>query len=252
MFCNNCGKCGHVFRECRDPVLSCGIILLRRKTAADFEMLMIRRKDSMSYAEFIRGKYNPNDNGYVRRLLANMTHFEQSNLRTEPFDELWNRMWMFNDRNPHELDAARHKYLIARRNGLLQNMHTTYTEPEWGFPKGRRLKGEVDVACAEREFMEETNIPSSAYVIVPNTVFTETFVGTNGVPYEHRYFVAHLTQEVNIHQRFTPSQRREISAIGWKSFNDCMAVTRPHYTGRHGMLVSLRKFIYSLEYDANK
>ena len=250
MFCNNCGKRGHAFRECGDPILSCGIILMRK--SPEYEMLMIRRKDSMSYAEFIRGKYNPHDVPYVKRLLENMTTTEQAKLRNEKFDELWNRMWLYNDRNPHELDSARYKYTAVRNRGLLQSMHSVYTEPEWGFPKGRRLRGEVDLACAEREFMEETNIPSSAYTIVPNVVFTESFVGTNGIPYEHRYFLALMNEDINIHQKFTPSQRREISAIGWKSFADCVAVTRPHYTGRYDMLLAIRKFVQTLEYDRNK
>lgn len=43
MYCNNCGLKGHVFRDCKDPIVSCGIILLLEDL-----VLMIRRKDSMS------------------------------------------------------------------------------------------------------------------------------------------------------------------------------------------------------------
>jgi 8-oxo-dGTP pyrophosphatase MutT (NUDIX family) len=251
MFCNNCGKRGHPFRECADPILSCGLILFR-KTTSQFEMLMIRRKDSMSYTEFVRGKYNPHDIAYVRRLLENMTTTEHARLRSETFEDIWNKLWLHNDKNPHEIETAKFKYNLVRQHGLLQNLHSVYVEPEWGFPKGRRLRGEVDLACAEREFMEETNIPCTSYTIIPNVVFSEQFIGTNGIPYEHRYFVAQVSQDINIHQKFTPSQRREISAIGWKSFADCMSVTRPHYTGRYDMLIALRKFIDTLDYGDTK
>ena len=34
-------------------------------------------------------------------------------------------------------------------------------------------------------------------------------------------------------------QRREISAIGWKTLSDCMALTRPQYTERLQLLNEL-------------
>ena len=42
---------------------------------------MVRRKDSMSFAEFVRGKYDPSKLDYVRTLLSNMTREEIAALR---------------------------------------------------------------------------------------------------------------------------------------------------------------------------
>jgi 8-oxo-dGTP pyrophosphatase MutT (NUDIX family) len=124
-----------------------------------------------------------------------------------------------------------------------------YTEPEWGFPKGRRMRGETDLACAVREFGEETNIPREAYVVLKNIVFEETFVGLNNIQYKHIYFVALLKQPelINLTQRFTPMQRREISGIAWKTMEEAEALIRPHHIERLSMLEQLKCAIETFE-----
>lgn len=253
MFCNNCADKGHPFRECKKPVLSCGIILLRNKKEpnratslplVDIEMLMIRRKDSMSFTEFVRGKYEPNDTVYVKRLLDNMTQSELTILQTVPFEQVWTRIWA-TDRHEREFIVAKERF--DRIVHIVKDSKSPYTEPEWGFPKGRRFRTETDIQCAEREFYEETNIPRSSYTVVTDVVFTETFLGTNGIPYEHKYFLAIQKIHTNIHQKFTSAQKREISAIGWKTLNDCMALTRPHYSGRESLLNELAVFTRIVE-----
>jgi hypothetical protein len=163
IFCNNCGDRGHAFRECKKPVLSCGIILLRNREAPsqaahlpldvnNVELLMIRRKDSMSYTEFMRGKYDPSDPAYVMRLLQNMTASELAALRSQPFEVLWSRMWNHADKHEHEMPFAKEKFISVSH--LLNSVHSDYPEPEWGFPKGRRHLKESDYDCACREFEE--------------------------------------------------------------------------------------------------
>lgn len=258
IFCNNCGDRGHAFRECKKPVLSCGILLLRNKTkpgeptilpieSENIELLMIRRKDSMSYTEFMRGKYEPSDTAYVRRLLNNMTQDELYALNTTPFENLWSKMWNYADRHEHEMPISHEKFKAV--TNIVRDVSSNYIEPEWGFPKGRRFRCESDVQCAEREFFEETNIPRSAYVLVKDVEFTETFVGTNGTPYQHKYFLAIVSRpdQLDLEQKFTSLQKREISAICWKTVKECAVLTRPHYTGRELLLSDLSKFINAVE-----
>lgn len=195
----------------------------------------------------MRGKYDPSDYSYVMRLLENMTSSELSILRSQPFEVLWSRMWNHADKHEHEMPFAKDKFTSVSH--LLSCAHSDYPEPEWGFPKGRRYRCESDVQCAEREFYEETNIPRNAYILVKDVEFREIFLGTNGIPYEHKYFLGILTQPslFNLHQRFTSIQKREISAIGWKTMRDCMMLTRPHYTGRESLLVDLSSFVNTVE-----
>ena len=54
-FCNNCGKTGHAFHQCKHPITSIGIITFRANTEG-IQYLLIRRKDSLGYVDFMRGK----------------------------------------------------------------------------------------------------------------------------------------------------------------------------------------------------
>ena len=248
MYCNNCGEKGHLFRTCQDPVLSCGVVLIDSPTLpvepSTVRVLMIRRKDSMSFAEFMRGKYDVTDEPYIATLLSNMTLKEQAGIASDSFDVLWRQLWG-DDRTSSDFGPSREKFGQLDRVGLMRKYLSVYTEPEWGFPKGRRMRGETDMACAIRECGEETNIPREAYTILNNIVFEETFVGLNTIRYRHVYFVALLTQPdlVNLTQRLTPMQRREISGLGWKTLDEAEALVRPHHLERRGMLTRVRSML---------
>lgn len=254
MYCNNCGGKGHLFRTCRDPVLSCGILLIDSPvlpvSPENVRVLMIRRKDSMSFAEFMRGKYDPADEPYVATLVKNMTLKEQAAVASEPFEVLWKQLWG-DDRTSSDYNPSRDKFNQLDRVGLMRENLSVYTEPEWGFPKGRRMRGETDLACAVREFGEETNVPRDAYTVLKNILFEETFMGLNNIRYRHVYFVALLTQPdlVNLNQRFTPMQRREISGVAWKTLAEAEALIRPHHVERMGMLNQLRSTLETFTCD---
>jgi 8-oxo-dGTP pyrophosphatase MutT (NUDIX family) len=254
MYCNNCGDKGHVFRSCTHPVISCGILFLRGifeplelpidpKTVS---VLMVRRKDSMSYMEFIRGKYDTRDKDYVKRQLQNMTTQEQNLILTEKFETLWTKLWgNGRDNDSPEYELARDKFNALDRKALISSVPSKFNEPEWGFPKGRRMKGESDIDCAIRECYEETNIPRAAFTVREDLTFTETFTGTNNICYKHVYFVVLLKDSsfINLSQKFTPSQRREISSIGWKTLAECKNITRPHYVERKQMISELERIL---------
>jgi 8-oxo-dGTP pyrophosphatase MutT (NUDIX family) len=209
---------------------------------------MIRRKDSMSFAEFIRGKYDPTDIDYISVLVKNMTLKEQANIASESFETLWKQLWG-DDRMSADFPPSRERFNQLDRVKLMRDNLSEYTEPEWGFPKGRRMRGESDLACAVREFAEETNILRDSYVVLKNIVLEETFVGLNNVQYRHLYFVALLKspESINLTQRFTPMQRREISGIAWKTMDEAEALIRPHHIERMGMLDQLRSAIETFE-----
>ena len=61
-FCSNCANIGHLFHNCKYPITSVGIIVYRINNINNkIEYLMIRRKDTIGYIEFIRGKYPLNN-----------------------------------------------------------------------------------------------------------------------------------------------------------------------------------------------
>ena len=258
MYCNNCGDRGHLFKSCKEPITSSGILLLRGvfeplELPVDpnqVSVLMVKRKDSMAYMEFIRGKYERNDEKYIKKLLSNMTIQEQSILKTEEFDKLWTKLWgQGRDTRSFEYENAKESYNYIDRTKLVSEAQSIYQEPEWGFPKGRRSKGETDVECAVREFEEETNIIADSYKVYEDLSFTEIFTGTNNVRYKHVYFVAVLRNSklINLDQKLTPTQRREVSAVAWKTLKECKEVTRPHYVERKKLICDLERELYTYQ-----
>jgi len=138
MYCNNCGQQGHVFRTCKDPIISCGIMLLRgmyepMKLPVDpktVSVLMVKRKDSMAYVEFIRGKYELSNLPFVEKLVSNMTQLEQQWLVEETFENLWNKLWG-NGRESHglEFDLAQERFNSLDRKSLVTKFASKYRDP---------------------------------------------------------------------------------------------------------------------------
>jgi 8-oxo-dGTP pyrophosphatase MutT (NUDIX family) len=144
-----------------------------------------------------------------------------------------------------EYEVSKRQFEALDRLSLTKECPSSYTDPEWGFPKGRRMKAETDVECAVREFWEETNIPAEAYEVIPTKSYTEVFTGTNGVSYKHVYFVALLKNSklINTSQKLTAMQKREVSAVSWKTLKQAKDITRPHYVERKKMLELLEREI---------
>lgn len=258
MYCNNCGNKDHIFRACKDPITSCGILLLRSiiepmtlpTNPSTVSVLMVQRKDSMAYMEFIRGKYDPTEPKFIKKLLSNMTIHEQSLIETEEFDTLWLKLWgEGRDTHSFEYEISKTNYETINRKKLISESKSTYTEPEWGFPKGRRSKGETAIECGIREFWEETNVPRTAYDVIESLCFTEVFSGTNNIKYKHVYYVAILKDSslVDLTQNLTSIQKREVSNVSWKTLKDCKDITRPHYIERKLLIEELGRKIQTLQ-----
>lgn len=92
IFCNNCRKYGHLFNKCKTPITSYGVILFR-KVEDRIEYLLIRRKHTLGFIDFMRGKYSVSNRYYIMNMLKQMTKYEKELLMTKPFDELWEKIW---------------------------------------------------------------------------------------------------------------------------------------------------------------
>lgn len=264
--CRNCGHIGHLYRDCSRPITSFGIICYRmNSTPINTEYLMIQRKDSLCFMEFIRGKYDLKNSTYIRHLLSGMTQDERKLLLSKTFDELWNYVWYqpCMPRQTNEYNHAKTKFDTlfngvihgdSKTNSkvitlafLIETSISIHDDPEWGFPKGRRKVHEEDLKCAVREFTEETCIMGNDIEIDENMPpFEEIFFGTNNVLYRHVYYIAHIKKNVNSDIRIDPTninQAREVRAIKWFTFADGLVHIREHNSERKELFQQIHKLI---------
>ena len=254
--CNNCGKQGHLFHQCKLPITSYGIILFR-KIKDEIQYLMIRRKDSFGYIDFMRGKYSPYNIFQLQKIVDEMSILEKSRILSESFNQLWIQMWGETSNVQYkneELSSSKKLELI--RNGLIvndenvtlksivENSKTQWNETEWEFPKGRRNNKEKDLECALREFEEETGINKNKISIIENILpFEEIFIGTNHKSYKHKYFLAYMEEDIEELTDLEHYQVTEVSKIEWKTIDNCLDSIRPYNLEKKKLITNINKVL---------
>jgi ADP-ribose pyrophosphatase YjhB (NUDIX family) len=202
---------------------------------------MICRKDTLGFIDFLRGKYSVYNKSYILNMMLQMTDDEKVRLNNLDFNELWNSIWgseeLSNQYKTEEIISKEKfnslKHGILNKNDFYKlsdiiddsNKYDRWTEPEWGFPKGRRNFQEKDIECAMREFQEETGINKVRFIdnLIP---YEEIFTGSNYKSYKHKYFMGYMEyKDTLVTENF---ERSEVSKMEWKTYDECIEAIRPY------------------------
>jgi len=253
--CNNCGKQGHMFHQCKLPITSYGIITFR-DSPEGLQFLMIRRKDSFGYIDFIRGKYSPYNLKQVLGIIDEMSISEKKRILEVPFDTLWIEMWgEVNIQFKSEETISKKKFEILKEGitisdniytlkDIIEMSTTSWDETEWEFPKGRRNQKEKDLDCALREFEEETGISKNKLIVVENVLpFEEIFIGSNHKSYKHKYFLALMDNSESDINHLNNFQATEVSKLEWKSIGKCLESIRPYNLEKKELILNINKVL---------
>lgn len=248
LLCNNCGHSGHLSNECQLPIMSIGIILIKKdKIDNEYKILMIRRKDSFGYIDFLRGKYNFNNLFTLQNMINELTNDEKNNIMHDNFIQIMTNSTKnkkIEDSIIKKWNTLRHGFMydnkIINLKKLLENSNTFWNETEWGFPKGRRNYQEKDLECALREFEEETGIFRSQIKLIENVLpVEEVFIGSNLKSYKHKYYIAMVDENENI--KLDNYQKSEVSKMEWKSYFDSLESIRSYNLEKKQVVENLYK-----------
>lgn len=283
-YCSNCNKRGHVYKKCPEPIISNGIISffienfdnnlipelekyisknINNKNIKNIDnsnkikFLMVQRKHSLGYMEFMRGKYNINNIENIKHLLIQTTPCELNELSTKNFDYLWNKLWNNNSLNYNKNNYYHKEYIISKQkfynlkinnNDLFSSIKPKYFFNEWGFPKGRREIYETDIVCAMREFEEETGYNENDYIVIDeNNIIKENLTGTNNINYRHNYFLAILNKNmINMNK-----ENKEIGDIQFFTLNECLKIIRPYHNNKQDIIKKIHNLIINFLVENN-
>ena len=211
----------------------------------NIKFLMVQRKHSLGYLEFIRGRYNLDNTKTIIHLIEQMTPNEINQINTKDFDFLWNNLWDSNNvknKNHHK------EYLISKQkfyqiklnfNEIITNTKPKYNFNEWGFPKGRRETYESDLVCAVREFEEETSLKEHEYIILEKCKSVrENLIGTNGISYAHNYYLSLINKNYDS----IDESNREIGHTKVFNISECLEKIRPYHKNK----IKIVKHIYMI------
>jgi ADP-ribose pyrophosphatase YjhB (NUDIX family) len=290
-FCSNCNQSSHDYRDCPEPITSWGIILVNlsmipfdiqhlktnikshifnitpttlselhvlSEAMSSIKFLLVQRKHSLGYVDFLRGKYRIDNIDGINFLFQHMNHDEINNIKSESFDNLWKNLW---NNDEEKLNHIQKEYLTAKQkfetlqnsaeielnlDFYVNNVEPLYKFNEWGFPKGRKSKFENPKDCAVREFSEETNIPIEKINLIEMIKpIEENLIGTNGIKYRHIYYIAEIKED------FLPEikDNNEIRDLNYFSYNDAVSVIRDYHIDKKEVLTSV--YYYYLEIIMN-
>jgi 8-oxo-dGTP pyrophosphatase MutT (NUDIX family) len=250
--CNNCGKQGHQFHQCKLPITSYGIILFK-PSLEGIQYLMIRRKNSFGYIDFIRGKYIPNNLEHLQSIINEMSVSEREQIALHDFDTLWKEMWGLQEHGCKSEEVSSQKKFetlkqgiqignkLITLNSLIESATTSWNETEWEFSKGRRNYQEKDLDCAIREFEEETGFLKKDIKIIENLLpFEEIFLGSNHKAYKHKYFLAYMDGETENLERY---QKTEVSKLEWKTLDKCLESIRHYNLEKKQLIININKVL---------
>lgn len=228
---------------------SYGIALCRYNKAKNnrVEVLMIKKRYSYYFFNFVFGRYKPNDTKYLRYLFNNMSFSEKIDILGMQFENMWYRIWLSNPSKHYDIsdlyeaekkqaisNAEKYRLFFQKKNKFEKNFvndggkrlkeliyNSSDAEIIWEIPKGGKNGNETNLDCAIREFLEETSIANNKYKILYDVDPVIETINDSDVVYQHYYYLAKIRDSVTdikpkiVFTNF--SQISEVEQIKWIS-----------------------------------
>ncbi len=231
--------------------ISYGIALCRYNKEKNnrVEIIMIKKRYSYAFFNFVFGRYKPNDNKYLGQLFNNMSFSEKIDILGMQFENMWYRIWLnipskhFDISDIYNIDttqtisnAEKYRLFFQKKNKFEKNFindggkrlkdlirQSTDSEIIWEIPKGGKHENETNIDCAMREFFEETSISQIKYKVLYNITPSIENINDGGLIYQHYYYIAKLRDGVLLQPKINFDSFTQISEVGqikWVSLEE--------------------------------
>lgn len=253
LICRNCGKPNHHIKDCFQPKTSFGIILYKFINR-ELKILLIKRRNTLGFVQFVRGQYNIKNCEYIQKLFNVMTNTEIELIKQKNFSLLWEYLWKDGGTGRHtrSYDYVRseskfidiYKSSVNNVEYFISNKFTNYEDQEWGFPKGRKNKNETNIQTALREFGEETGI-SPSKIKLKKKQFIENYISYDNVEYKNIYFLAKYLGD-DFEFTVSPDHKEqfsEVSSIKFLEIFDAREIIRNYSVKKKELVTLTGKYI---------
>lgn len=223
---------------------SFGIALVRFSNRMP-ELLMIKKRYTYQFADFVMGNYKNSDDE-LQEMFCGMTFQEKLDILYCNFNLVWYRMWLFWPLDSPNFDrccssigitnskemktryySCKLKYESVMKNvARIRNLINKSSNADliWEIPKGRKNDMETNADAAIREFTEETLVPlSKIWIMWHLAPLVESF-SDHGVNYTNTFYIAIQFEK---HKSTKPafnaiqtSEKAEVEDIRWMNLND--------------------------------
>ncbi len=218
-----------------------------KKYDDNIQFLLVRRRNSLNYIDFIRGKYDIDNIKSIITMTKYMSKEEIELLKTNDFNKLWNDLWLKNAYKKKYLDEMRKsnaKFKYLKSINFFDNLNSEYLSTEWEIPKGGKKQNETNINCAIREFEEETSLNETKYKII-NCIdpIHDVFVGTNNKEYRHIFYTSIYNEYDN---NIINHSNNEIDCVKWCSWSELNNMIRPYNNSKITILTLIFLFIINI------
>lgn len=225
---------------------SAGVILIHR-TSTDIQIIMIKRRFSYAFGDFINGRYSTLDTfAQIAHMFRYMTAEEKAIISSNSAPNIFYHYWLVNPTDslcPVDI-ATKYKSFCDRFSSLIRHdMGRQINEllirtpcisclDLFEFPKGKVKPNEDSLDAAKRELKEETNYNENNYILYDDIKPLNYILNApdNGEVYITDYYIGEVTI-ANAHTSLKMtdwSQKIEVSEIRRFSISSIRDLF-PHY-----------------------
>lgn len=207
------------------------------------QIYLVKRRVSIQFNEFSRGKFSHHSNDQIRALFNGMTVQEKNIILTFDFSQIWRHVWLHDldemgisdlgdskstrsfakmyeshERSFHKLTAGAGRQRIM----ALIEESTTAGDTCWGLPKGHVNADETDADAAIRELEEEAGVSRDKIMVhSARPLLSYQYPGYQNTIYQRDFFVGYTTAHVADGVSFrNKAQIKEIADAKWFSLSD--------------------------------
>lgn len=212
-------------------------ILLFRRYHNEIQTLLVQKRCTYAYVDFILNKYNPLSDSSLVRLFNKMTKEEKIIIKSMNFSFIWYHYYL---ETPDPLCICNNTFNKRKKlfektffgNGRLHHLidHSRSVERVWELPKGRKNKNEFKLETSIRELEEETGIKlrDIQFVFDKPIKFSHE---DEGITYNCYYYTAFYigNKEIsNSIKNITQRDSGEILECKWVNRNECKKLVNPN------------------------